>query len=313
MKKLTLSIALSIMLSSMTSAEVLFVEQDEGTFAAPMTSETLFASNDTSHYHEVDRDRENHTGTQTASTISDFDISVNNLIDNYNIDDTYKLLTLEDFVDNKIANAAVDPVDLSSATINPIIDDYQIDATYYLSTLPGYVDSKIANASIPAANITDLNTIVDGRIANAPVYFESQEAFNTAVNNLIAAAEPSGGGSADLPVGFIYTQYPGKQSPADLGLTGTWTEINYDGAFFRASGTNADAFQTVLGSPQNDSIKAHQHILGSAAGAISNTGTTPIRGFYNGTDPKNHFTSLVGDTETRPVNYTVRIWEKTGQ
>lgn len=48
------------------------------------------------------------------------------------------------------------------------------------------------------------------------------------------------------PIGSTYTQYPMQPNPNDLfGLT-TWEVINYGGAFFRAEGGNALAFETSL-------------------------------------------------------------------
>lgn len=49
------------------------------------------------------------------------------------------------------------------------------------------------------------------------------------------------------PKNEIYVQYPGTSAPADLynknGITSTWQiQTSYIGAFFRASGGNADAF-----------------------------------------------------------------------
>lgn len=43
------------------------------------------------------------------------------------------------------------------------------------------------------------------------------------------------------PVGVTYPQYPGEKSPMDLwGEFSTWKPINYNGAFFRAAGGNAN-------------------------------------------------------------------------
>ena len=36
----------------------------------------------------------------------------------------------------------------------------------------------------------------------------------------------SSGGGVMLPVGFVYTQYPGTLSPTQLNLPGTWQELN---------------------------------------------------------------------------------------
>lgn len=48
--------------------------------------------------------------------------------------------------------------------------------------------------------------------------------------------------NALFPLGFVYTQLPGKKSPADLKMPGTWTEIKFGGAFLRSVGGNAKAY-----------------------------------------------------------------------
>ena len=61
------------------------------------------------------------------------------------------------------------------------------------------------------------------------------------------------------PIGSVYTQYPNQESPNDLwGAVSTWVEQDYGGAFFRASGGNAQAFanQTAMQAGQN---KYHRH------------------------------------------------------
>lgn len=60
-----------------------------------------------------------------------------------------------------------------------------------------------------------------------------------------------------LPINSVYVQFPNQSSPNDLwGKISQWTELNYDGAFFRASGTNANAFN---GGIQGDLVKNHVH------------------------------------------------------
>ena len=45
------------------------------------------------------------------------------------------------------------------------------------------------------------------------------------------------------PIGDTYVQYPQQKSPMELwGSFSTWEVINYEGAFFRAEGGNANAF-----------------------------------------------------------------------
>ena len=49
------------------------------------------------------------------------------------------------------------------------------------------------------------------------------------------------------PIGVTYPQYPGQKSPMDLwGEFSTWEPINYNGAFFRAAGGNANPWIEVI-------------------------------------------------------------------
>lgn len=103
------------------------------------------------------------------------------------------------------------------------------------------------------------------------------------------------------PVGSVYTQYPQQASPNELwGEFSTWEEIDYSGAFFRASGGNAEAFieKTGVLSKQKDQNKAHSH-GGSVADAGSHThtrGTMDITGYIGDLDRwRGALTSLGGN------------------
>ena len=168
------------------------------------------------------------------------------------------------------------------------------------------------------------------------------------------------------PIGYVYTQYPQQAAPSDLFPAFTWTELNYDGAFFRASGGNADDFiSTGTLTPQGQSTAknnlkitksggistghvyawdssanlTHSHTVylcnGYASGDIYNKYGTyggygplwndPVVSGVTNTYSLNHrhyysFTPSVsdnisatisGDTETRPTNYTIKVWVRT--
>lgn len=66
------------------------------------------------------------------------------------------------------------------------------------------------------------------------------------------------------PIGVTYTQYPGQKSPNQLwGQYSTWEELDYGGAFFRANGGNASAFEAskVVSSISGTSITIANHGL----------------------------------------------------
>ena len=142
------------------------------------------------------------------------------------------------------------------------------------------------------------------------------------------------------PIGVIYTQYPQQKSPQELFPNTTWEEVNYSGAFFRASGGNAAAFIEKSGvlSKQGQSILSHKHSIthshsitdpghshGVPTGAQdgSNDGYNDHAYSYEGnnstTASKTNITvnSFKGDSEpsggveNRPENYTIRVWKRT--
>ena len=131
------------------------------------------------------------------------------------------------------------------------------------------------------------------------------------------------------PIGVIYTQYPQQTSPQELFPNTTWEELKYDGAFFRASGGNAAAFN---GGKQEE-------LVGSHSDPVTVTGGDH-RHSYNFADPNNGgewdkpvaydnsnsahtaYTDYSGKLsmsgtvshsakENRPANYTIRIWKRT--
>ena len=137
------------------------------------------------------------------------------------------------------------------------------------------------------------------------------------------------------PIGVTYTQYPQQASPMDLwGTFSTWKVINYDGAFFRAEGTNANAFikKTGVLVKQNESVpNIEGNILGGpcavehfqsdyASGAFSLIGwgyskTEGVGWNYNGSLIANFSASRVNSAygkrnEVAPANYTMRIWKR---
>jgi hypothetical protein len=122
---------------------------------------------------------------------------------------------------------------------------------------------------------------------------------------------------AQYPVGYVYTQYPGQTDPATL-FGGTWLNITslYAGSFFRAEGGASLAFNAGV---QSDAFQGHWHGIptygialaggdkipqsngGGAAGSIATGAVT------DGTNGTPRIAS-----ETRPVNQSIRIWQKSG-
>ena len=142
------------------------------------------------------------------------------------------------------------------------------------------------------------------------------------------------------PIGVTYVQYPQQASPMDLwGAFSTWEVIDYDGSFFRAEGGNAKAFNA---GKQQDAIKKHttsgmdnnatgtlftsRSFLGRAWGAegaikceepANNTfyglAWDSMAGMCSSklTIDVSHTHEYNGDVETRPQNYTIKVWKRT--
>jgi hypothetical protein len=135
------------------------------------------------------------------------------------------------------------------------------------------------------------------------------------------------------PVGVIYTQLPNKPSPITLGWRGTWVNISseFPGDFFRVEGGNASVFQsgqqleaTNLKN-HNHPFTANPHSHTTAVDRVGDAGGVPLYGLefrpdqlVNSSFNSNSVTVTgtignpsISDAETRPVNRTVRIWERT--
>jgi len=163
--------------------------------------------------------------------------------------------------------------------------------------------SKFQSISLPT--LSDSATMKE-------VENESRKMGLDILNKLNAVAD------ASYPVGYVYTQYPGTSDPATL-FGGTWLNITslYAGLFFRAEGGAALAFN---GGNQADAIITHRHALGvSGAGSFAFGSTTITSSSVmtlagSGTNGPNTGDPLTVATasETRPVNTTIRIWQKSG-
>lgn len=119
-----------------------------------------------------------------------------------------------------------------------------------------------------------------------------------------------------VPVGTVYIQFPGKDGPGDI-FTGTWSDISssFAGRFFRAAGGDAAAF----GAAQGHALQGHGHATQKQDSALS-SGSSRVRPYGGGVNEPSPYVinpiSLGGygtvqlSTETRPTNYTIRIWER---
>ena len=134
------------------------------------------------------------------------------------------------------------------------------------------------------------------------------------------------------PIGSTFIQFPSHNDPGTMFPGTVWENIsaNFAGGFFRAEGGNAAVFGSAKQTSQNlshiHSITggAHSHSLWSASWSSANTDglnnsssiagrsltrTGLYSGFMNSVE-HSHDCGSSGGTETRPENYTIRIWER---
>ena len=107
-----------------------------------------------------------------------------------------------------------------------------------------------------------ISTHKDSASAMNSNIIKNQSDINELNNKLSSIEQTNFKAIFDLvrPIGDTYVQYPQQASPMELwGSFSTWQVVNYDGAFFRAEGGNANAFieKTGVLTKQQDAIKTH--------------------------------------------------------
>lgn len=142
------------------------------------------------------------------------------------------------------------------------------------------------------------------------------------------------------PVGEIYVQYPQQKTPRELYGRGTWTEVNYDGAFFRANGGNASVFNSGKQAEGLPNITGDNTFTGTEYGLFWENATvkgafqlgTLLKvgrpGVATGNSRSMKFDASKGETTTNgtvrstalvygksdhvtPENHTIKIWKRT--
>lgn len=129
-----------------------------------------------------------------------------------------------------------------------------------------------------------------------------------------------------FPIGFIYVQFPNKPTPEEMNWPGNWDDVStseYSGAFFRAAGsTPYGSASTFESGAQEDQMQGHIH-TSSGYIVIRSSPYTESYSLDNDRlsrkslqDITNGYTSdgtngnpRIGP-ETRPYNFTVRIWKR---
>ena len=134
-----------------------------------------------------------------------------------------------------------------------------------------------------------------------------------------------------IPVKGVYAQFPQQASPEELWPSAKWQLLNYDGAFFRAHGGNAESFIDASGilKKQGESVPnitgtaylmIHSSYNGTSVGAletITSGASDGNVGDTRGTRGSMQFDASKSNpaynrrNEVAPSNYTIRIWKRT--
>jgi len=208
---------------------------------------------------------------------------------------------------------------------------YADSDTAITGTESDYVKLTVSGTTLVPSFVTTLTGVNWNKVWNG--YYDTSDNLYLFSEIKISSVNTKYGELASLlmPIGFTYTQYPTKLSPADLGLPGVWTNISssFAGDFFRAEGGNAAAFESgeqafstdLKAHTHNTVIGAHAHNFnefsyGTSGPSIYRSGGVGVAtsGFVLSTDLGTKTSgnpSTGGDAETRPVNMSIRIWERT--
>lgn len=216
-----------------------------------------------------------------------------------------------------------------------------IASCYAQNLAVGILASTVGNISVTAtctfdSCTTDLSAVLGGILAYTGNVSDDGLTTATATGGQVFDTNAfldlvSDIASAQLPIGFVYRQLSGTDDPDTLGMSGTWEDItdNYAGEFFRAAGGDADSFSSSSITEQGFAMQGHYHeiavISSVSAGnayplsddgddtAVAARGTADTVASSRVQDPTTDGTNgtPVTDSETRPVNSAITIWQKT--
>ncbi len=166
----------------------------------------------------------------------------------------------------------------------------------------------VTKAQVGLGNVPNWFGDTNTSLGESDEAIPSQYAVKTYVDTVVEAAK-----NELLPIGFPYIQFPGFPNPTDFGLPGTWANVSsvLAGDFIRFEGGAALAFEAGEQAYQN---AYHRHTVNNM---YSSTGGSTKRSSIYWTESYNNQTTSyngnVDDPEGRPVNKTVRLWEKESE
>ncbi len=133
--------------------------------------------------------------------------------------------------------------------------------------------------------------------------------------------------NTDVPIDFIYTQYPFEKNPLEIFGTGEWEDISntYEGAYLRALGEESAEWEALQaeGIPNIEgSVFGSYAGFGVGTGAFSKADTPTSFGFDSGTvevlavrevffDASDSNPIYGANEHVTPKSYAIKIWKKT--
>ena len=258
----------------------------ESTIAGTDVTDLTDSGDTTLHYHAADRARANHTGTQTASTISDFDTEVSNnasVVANtakvtYPSADSTKVgyLTVTGAVDLDTLNSYVDQ-DITSGA-SPTLDVTNFTGSCTLTTLTATtVNSTTFDTNVAAAGVTLAGTTLaaDGTDTHIDITITPKGNAGIVIPN--AAGAPADTTNKLYQTGgVVYFDGNSLEGGGASASDTAYTRAGWNGDTTDAATKNAlsDAFYNMVRWQDADTG-------GTSCTFIGDTGNTTNSGDYN--------------------------------
>lgn len=287
--------------------------------------------NSTQHYHATDRDRTNHTGTQPASTISDFDTEVSN---NTTVsDNTAKLSTIEENADATDAENVGSAIDGSPEDAAPIDTDQfaQTDSAGNLmwtawgtikSLIQTLTDTLYAPASdgVTGGNAHDHNGgdgaqidhLTCGNIGTkSHAVLEAEINANTAKvsadGSVTTHSDITSAGSGEIVTSAERSEWNAKQNALTFDLIPTDNSTNpvESNGIFDAIAGKEDAFSKNTAFNKNFGTTPGTVCEGDDSRLTINTDGVTVHGAATITDPLRAESKILTDNISATGTYTV--------
>lgn len=169
------------------------------------------------------------------------------------------------------------------------------EAIYSVRSLPNKVALRDENQVMYGGKAPENNK-------NVPTKLRQSGLDMNALANLALLADVL------YPVGYVYTQYPGCLSPVEIGMYGTWEELQFGSVFFRSGGKRSLPFtgELKISSYSNNTEYNHSSSIGCIFNLDStDTATMDFETQLSGFEAK-EMCIIWGDTALQVID-----WDRT--